>query len=73
MASSLVWVALGFAVDGERRTGGGGGVSVRGAVSTGSSVAAGGGLLVALDVELEFCGTHPVRASEAVSKLKNKK
>ena len=52
----------GFAVAGERRTGGGGGVSVRG-VATVSGVAVGGGLFVALDVELEFCGTHPARTA----------
>ena len=60
---------LGFAAEGERRTGGGGGVLVRGAVETGLGVAAGGGLFVALDVELGFCGTQPVRAaSETESK-----
>ena len=55
-------MATGFAADGGRSTGGGGGVSVRG-VATVSGVAVGGGLSVELDVELEFCGTHPVRAA----------
>ena len=32
-------------------------------VATVSGVAVGGGLFVALDVELEFCGTHPARAA----------